>query len=265
MINAFFSFEREPFTRNLPADKLFFSNGHQELIARLRHAMESSYLAIFTGHVGSGKSTAFRSAMYSLDASRYRFIYLASSGLSPKEFYKSVLYQVSVTPARGMAENKRLFAQAMLERGQKGIKTVLVIDEAHELAVPMISELRFALNHQADSYSPLGIVLLGQPYLREVLQLQVLECIRQRITVCYQVPSLVLDEVGPYILHHLKLAGLDRQIFTDETTQLVAQFSKGVPRRINNICRNSLIAAMEAGSPVVDEKAVQKALEDTLL
>lgn len=92
-----------------------------------------------------------------------------------------------------------------------------------------------------------------------------LECICQRITILYQVPSLTEDEVGPYLLHHLKLAGLDRQIFTDEAIQVVAQFSKGIPRRINNICRNSLIAAMEADSPIVDENAVRKALEDTLL
>lgn len=265
MINAYFSFEREPFARSLPPDKLFLSIGHQELVTRLRHAMEASSLAVFTGHVGSGKSTAFRSAMHGMNASRYRFIYLASSGLSPKEFYKSVLYQVNVAPGRGMAENKRLFSQAMLEQGQKGIKTVVVIDEGHELAVPMISELRFALNHQADSYSPLGIVLLGQPHLRDVLQLQVLECIRQRITVCYQVPPLALDEVGQYIFHHLKLAGVARQIFTDEAIHLVAQFSKGIPRRINNICRNSLIAAMAADSSIVDENAVQRALEETLL
>lgn len=265
MIKAFFHFEREPFVRDLPPDKLFFSRGHQEMIARLRHGVESGALAVFTGHVGSGKSTVLRSAMHSLDASRYRFIYLAHSSLTPKEFYRTVLYQVNVTPKRGMSENKRLFSQAMLEWGQKGVKTVIVIDEAHELTVPMISEMRFTLNFHADSYAPLGIVLLGQPYLREILQLQVLECIRQRITVCYQIPTLEEAEVGSYILHHLKLAGLDRQIFSDGAIKAVGQFSKGIPRRINNICRYALIASMEADSTTVDEDAVAKGLEDALL
>ncbi|WP_243237170.1 hypothetical protein [Heliobacterium chlorum] len=115
-----------------------------------------------------------------------------------------------------MAENKRLLIQALMEWSRKWVKTVIVIDEAPELDVSMISEPRFALNYQVDSYSPLAIILLGQPNLRETLQLQVLDCIGQRITVFYHVPTLTEEEVEPYVLHHLQLANFDRQIFTDE-------------------------------------------------
>ena len=89
-----------------------------------------------------------------------------------------------------------------------------------------------------------------------------LECIRQRINVHYRLPSLGEDEISAYILHHLKVAGLNKQIFTDAAIQRIYQFSKGVPRRINNICRYAIIAAVVADSPTIDADSVQKGLED---
>ncbi|AGL03702.1 LOW QUALITY PROTEIN: type II secretory pathway, component ExeA (predicted ATPase) [Desulfoscipio gibsoniae DSM 7213] len=262
MNSPYFSFNREPFSRELSPKEVFVSKGHRELLARLRHCHQDRLLAVITGQVGSGKSTAIRSVMQSLEASRYRYIYLASSQLSPAEFYKSLLYQVNIRPSRGFSENKRLVAQAMLELHQKGIKPVVVIDEAQELTVQMLSEFRFVLNYQPDSFSPLMVVLAGQPQLAEILRLQVLECIRQRINVHYRLPCLGEDEIAAYILHHLKVAGLDKQIFTDAAVQLIYQFSKGIPRRINNICRYAIVAAVVADSPTIDADAVQKGLED---
>lgn len=265
MNSPYFSFTREPFSRELSPAEVFISKGHHELLARLRHAIETGSLAVITGQVGSGKSTAIRSIMQSLEASRYRYIYLASSELSPAEFYKSLLYQVNVQPGRGFSENKRLVAQAMLELHQKGIKPVAVIDEAQELTVKMLSEIRFVLNYQTDSFSPLMVILAGQPQLAEILRLQVLECIRQRINVHYRLPCLEENEISAYILHHLKVAGLDKQIFTDAAVQLIYQFSKGIPRRINNICRYAIVAAVVADSPTIDAGEVQKGIEDEKL
>lgn len=262
MNSPYFSFTREPFSRELSPTEVFVSKGHQELLARLRHAIETGSLAVITGQVGSGKSTAIRSVIHSLDASRYRYIYLANSQLTPAEFYKSLLYQVNVQPGRGVCANKRLAAQAMLEFYQKGIKPLVVIDEGQELTVPMLGELRFVLNYQTDSFSPLMVILAGQPQLAETLRLQVLECIRQRINVHYRLPCLEEDEISAYILHHLKVAGLNKQIFTDAAVKIIYQFSKGIPRRINNICRYAIIAAVMADNPTIDADAVQKGLED---
>ncbi|GBF33678.1 general secretion pathway protein A [Desulfocucumis palustris] len=262
MNSTYFSFTREPFSRELAPTEVFISKGHHELLARLKHTVETGSLAVITGQAGSGKSTAIRSVMHSLEASRYRHIYIASSDLTPGEFYKSLLYHVNVQPGRGSSQNKRLVSQAMLELHQKGIKPAILIDEAQELPIPMLSELRFVLNYQADSFSPLTVILAGQPQLAETLRLQVLECIRQRINVHYRLPCLDEEEIPAYILHHLKIAGLDKQIFTDDAIKLIYQFSKGIPRRINNICRYALVAAIVADSPAVDADAVQKGLED---
>lgn len=262
MNSPYFPFTREPFSRELAPTEVFVSEGHEELRVRLRHAIETGSLAVVTGQVGSGKSTTLRAVMHSLEASRYRYIYLANSQLTPAEFYRSLLYQLNVQPRRGFSENKRLLTQIMLEWHQKGVKPIVMIDEAQELGVPMLSELRFVLNYQTDSFSPLTIILSGQPQLTETLRLQVLECIRQRITVHYRLPALSEKEVPAYIFHHVKVAGLDKQIFTDEAITMIYQYSKGIPRRINNICRYAIIAAITVENSIVDADAVQKGMSD---
>ena len=133
MFSPYFPFIREPFSRELAPAELFVSEGHEELLVRLRHSIETGSLAVVTGQVGSGKSTALRAVMHALDASRYRYIYLASSQLTPAEFYRSLLYQLNVQPRRGFPENKRLLTQIMLEWHQKGVKPLVMIDEAQEL------------------------------------------------------------------------------------------------------------------------------------
>lgn len=262
MSSAYFALTKEPFSRHIAPSEVFASRGHQELLVRLRHAIETGSLAVMTGQVGSGKSTAVRSVIHTLEASRYRYIYLVSSALSPAEFYRSLLYQVNIRPGRGISENKRLVTQTMMEMHQKGVRPLVVIDEAQELSVSMLGELRIVLNYQTDSFSPLMVILSGQPRLAETLRLQVLECIRQRITVHYRLPCLAQDEISSYILHHLKIAGVEKQIFTDEAIQLVYECSKGVPRRINNICRYALVAAAQVDSTTVDAQAVQRGLDD---
>jgi general secretion pathway protein A len=262
MNSTYFSFTREPFSRELAPNEVFVSRGHRELLARLTHAIDTGFLAVITGLVGSGKSTALRSAIHSLDASRYRYIYLVSSALTPAEFYRSLLHQVNIRPARAISENKRLVADAMMEMHQKGMKPLVVIDEGQDLPVSMLNELRFVLNYRTDSFSPLMVILSGSPRLAETLRLQVLESIRQRISVHYRLPCLGEDEISGYILHHLKVAGCDKQIFTDEAVKLIYQRSKGVPRWINNICRYALIAAAMADSSTIDADAVQKGLDD---
>lgn len=100
------------------------------------------------------------------------------------------------SPTRGMAENRCRMQQTMLEWSNKGVRPIVIIDEAHELGRPCWLSWRFALNFQADSYSPMTILLLGQPRLKEQLQLQILECISQRVNVCYGLPPLSEDEVS---------------------------------------------------------------------
>ena len=160
-MNSYFSFTREPFSRELAPNEVFVSRGHQELLARLHHAIDTGSLAVITGQVGCGKSTAIRSCVHSLDASRYRYIYLASSALSPAEFYRSLLHQVNIRPGRGISENKRLVTDAMMEMSQKGMRPLVVVDEAQDLSVPMLSEFRFVLNYRTDSFSPLMVILSG--------------------------------------------------------------------------------------------------------
>ena len=135
-MSSCFSFTREPFSRELGLHEVFVSRGHRELLARLRHAIDTGSLAVITGQVSCGKSTTIRSCVHSLDASRYRYVYLVSSALSPAEFYRCLLHQVGVRPGRGISENKRLVTDAMMDMHQKEIRPLVAIDESQKLPVP---------------------------------------------------------------------------------------------------------------------------------
>ena len=114
------------------------------------------------------------------------------------QLLRSLLFQVNVRPGRGISENKHLVTDVMMDMRQKGTGSLVTIDEGQELLAPMLSELRFVLNFRTGSFSPLMAILSGQHRLAETLRLQVLECIRQRISVHYRLPFLAEDEISGY-------------------------------------------------------------------
>jgi len=179
---AYFGFSAMPFTREISSMALFPSAQYQELQARLRYIAESRLFGVVTGEVGSGKSTAIRAFQDSLDKSRYLFIYLSDSSLGPKDLYRELLIALGEKPPFLKRDAKRHLDKTLLELFQKQKKQpVIVIDEAHHLGMPMLQEMRFLLNFQIDSVSPVSLILVGQPELRGTLRLKVMEAIAQRI------------------------------------------------------------------------------------
>jgi hypothetical protein len=174
-----------------------------------------------------------------------------------------------------LTQRFNLIAPVVTRELPRGVKTALIRDLASTLHVGENQELitvgQRTLERYVACYRQGGLEALKpqvrpeknslKTFSQETLRLQILECIRQRITVQYKLPTLG-EEVSPYIFHHLRVAGLDRQIFIDEAIQFIYQFSKGILRRINNICRYAIIAAIEADSPAIDADIVRKSMED---
>ncbi|MFZ5639177.1 MAG: ExeA family protein [Bacillota bacterium] len=111
MIKEFFGFTHVPFTKEIATDFIFPSEQHQELTARLHYAIENRYFSLVTGEIGAGKSTAIRALCESMDPSKYRFVYLSESRLSPRIFYQEVLYQLDTEPGFLQATAKRRFVE----------------------------------------------------------------------------------------------------------------------------------------------------------
>ncbi|HWI64622.1 MAG TPA: AAA family ATPase [Symbiobacteriaceae bacterium] len=259
MLVEYFGLHSQPFRKDLPTAQLFGSQQHQELIARLKYIIRTRAFGLITGEVGAGKSTAVRALYDQLDRTLHQFVYIADAELNPRAFYRDVLTQLGIQAPFHSRDAKRLFEATLLEgyRAQ-GRQPVIVLDEAHLLAPDMLQEIRFILNFHFDSASPISFVLVGQPELRGKLKMRTFEALAQRVQVRYHLGGLPPDQVGPYVEHHMRLAGAPRPIFSEQAVALLATLTRGVPRLINAYCVSCLLDACSRDQKVVDEASVRR-------
>jgi type II secretory pathway predicted ATPase ExeA len=122
--------------------------------------------------------------------------------------------------------------------------------------------VRILTNAEMDAASPLTCLLLGQPTLRRMLRLGVLAALDQRIGLRYAMPAMTSEETAAYITHHLKLAGRSDTLFSDDAMTLVHDAARGLPRAVNNIATQALVAAMADRKNIVDEKSARTAVSE---
>jgi type II secretory pathway predicted ATPase ExeA len=148
------------------------------------------------------------------------------------------------------------------EEAERGRRVVLVLDESHLLTSEQLEQLRMLTNSQMDSRATFACVLLGQPTLRRRLRQATFAALDQRIALRYSIDGMDLKETGEYIAHHLKLAGRSDTLFSDDAIGLIHEFSRGLPRQVNNLATQALIAAYVTNSSICDEKAARAALAE---
>jgi len=191
-------------------------------------------------------------------------IYLANPTTGITGLYRDLLLQLGVEPpfskprlvARIRSALDDLFAT-------KHRAPVIVLDEAHLLTQPMLEQLRLLFSDKMDSQSLATVVLVGHPDLRRTLQLTIHEAFNQRLAVRYHLGPLDLQETLGYIKHQIRVAGyLTGPLFTDDALQRVFEYTKGVPRRINQLCTTALMAGLIDQKSVIDESTIRKAIAD---
>lgn len=148
-------------------------------------------------------------------------------------------------------------------RASKHRILVVVLDEAHLLTQPMLDQLRLLFSDQMDSQSLATLVLVGHPDLRRMLHLSINEAFEQRLTVRCHLPALDLQETLGYVKHQLRIAGhTTGSLFTDDALQRIFEYTKGIPRRINQVCTTALMAGLIDQKSVIDESTIRKAIAD---
>jgi type II secretory pathway predicted ATPase ExeA len=145
------------------------------------------------------------------------------------------------------------------EHAERGRIPVLAIDEAHMLEPAQLEAIRMLTNHDLDAACPLACLLIGQPTLRRRIKLGILAALDQRIAVRYAMPGMTAQETTSYITHHLKLAGRSDPLFSDDAITLIHATSRGLPRAVNNLAIQALIAAYSSRKAIVDESAARTA------
>ena len=261
-ITDFYGFGQTPFSKSIPSKDLFQSSGHREIQGRLTYALHERLPALITGEVGAGKSTALRAFADSLDQNVYSVVYLANPYLGVSTLYREILLALQVVPAFGFMRLLPQLRNTLAGLARKGRCVLLIVDEAHLLPPELFDQLRFLLNDNMDSTSLISLVLLGQPDLAHRLRFAPFEALHQRIAVRYHLKPLDLEETAGYIKHHLRLADSKNQLFSDGFISGVYDQTKGVPRKINNICRSALLLGVTERKQILDETDLKRVVHD---
>ena len=263
MYKAFFKLERNPF--DLTPNPAYFvpTERHDEALAALYHGVrQHKGFVVLTGEVGTGKTLLLRCLLGLLKESKdIAYAYLFNGRLSPTEFLQYILADFGI-PAAGKSKYELLLdlGRFLTTRGQMNMTTVLIVDEAHLLSAEILEEVRLLSNLETTDDKLLQIVLVGQPELDEKLDSVGLRQLKQRIAVRTHLGPLSADETKRYIQRRLQIAGQDplsSPLFSDETVATVHCFSRGLPRLVNTICENSLIAAYAKRLPSVTPDIVE--------
>ena len=200
-----------------------------------------------TGEVGTGKTLLVRCLLELLNRSNVAYAYVFNSVLSPVEFLQYIAGDFGL-PASGKTKSELLLmlGSYLIDRFQRKLTTVLVVDEAHHLSPEVLEEVRLLTNLETAQEKLLQILLVGQPELDQKLDSFELRQLKQRIALRSHLEPLDLDETKGYIQRRLQLAGANAHagmLFPPDTISTVFRLCRGIPRLINTVCENALITA----------------------
>jgi len=260
----FYGLKELPFALTPDPRFIYFTPSHTEVMANLHYGIESGKgLVVVTGEVGTGKTTILRWMMQRLDRT-VLVAYVFNPRLSVAEFYQHVATLLDVQKWETKSELLIELGRALESRHSRGLRTVLIIDEAQGLSPHVLEEIRLLSNFESDTAKQLQIVLTGQPELRDVLNNPDLRQLKQRVALRCVIKALPnVEETDRYITSRLLVAGAVRtDVFSPGAIDYIFRCSEGIPRNINNLCDNALLAAYAAGETTIS-RAVIEDIADT--
>lgn len=262
-LRSHWGFTRMPFAKDLAPSMLHTHRSHAEAVARIAWCVDEQVIGVVTGEVGAGKSVAVRAALAGIDASRHTVIYLGNPAVGARGLYATIVSALGGIPRFHRASLIPQAAEALAtEETERGRRVVLVLDEAHLLDSEQLEGLRLLSNAEMDSRSPFACLLVGQPTLRRRIRLGAFAALDQRVALRYSMTGMEPPETADYVAHHLRLAGRSDNLFSDDALALTHQVSRGLPRAVNNLAIQSLVAAFADNKAIVDESSVRAAVTE---
>ncbi len=267
MYTNYFGLKEKPFSIAPDPRYLYMSVLHQEALAHLLYGISSDgCFILLTGDVGAGKTTVCRCLVEQLPENTDLALIL-NPKLSALELLASICDELEIvvkvrkTSVKIYIDHLNRYLLAAHARGRI---TALLIDEAQNLSLDTLEQLRLLTNLETAKQKLLKIILLGQPELRQLLAHEEVSQISQRITSRYHLAPLARQEVGVYIEHRLAVAGGRKKLFSEPAIRRVAELSRGVPRLINVLCDRALLGAYVEASNQVDLRIINQAAVEVL-
>jgi len=259
-----FKLKELPFRLSPDPQFLYLSKQH----ARAKAYMESTIwftdgFVVITGEIGSGKTTLIESFLKEIQ-SDVVIAQINQTQVSAVDFLQAVLVQFGFSPFKmKKAELIATLNNFLIEQYAAGRKVLLIVDEAQNLSMRVLEEIRLLSGVETTKEKVLRIILAGQPELNEKLDAPELIQLTQRIRLRFHLTTLSAQEMRAYIQHRLEVAGAgDRQIFAEDTYQEIFKYTGGVPRLVNTLCDTALMAAFTADRDVVTMTDIHQAIEE---
>lgn len=263
MYTRFFGLNEKPFSITPDPRYLFMSARHGEALAHLVYGVtESGGFMQLTGEVGTGKTTLVRTLLLNRMPANANVAVVLNPQLSALEFLVTICEELHVPVPEERHSIKALIDTLngyLLEAHAEGRRTILVVDEAQNLAPDVLEQVRLLTNLETAKQKLLQIVLIGQPELRELLARNDLRQLAQRITGRYHLEPLSKEETEQYIEHRLKVAGALGEVFEAGAKREVFRLTQGVPRLINVTCDRALLGAFSTENRRVNRRTIRRA------
>ena len=262
MYESFFAFSDRPFSIAPDPRFLFLSERHREALAHLVYGLnDAGGFVMLTGEVGTGKTTLCRSLLAQVPP-MVDVAFVLNPRLDAVELLETICDELRIDTADARGSAKQLIDRInahLLASNASGRSTVLLIDEAQNLATDVLEQLRLLTNLETNERKLLRIILIGQPELAEKLARPDLRQLAQRITARYHLEALTAPDTVAYVEHRLQVAGAKQTLFTPPALKALHRAAGGVPRLINVIADRALLGAYAGGKREISPQMVRKA------
>jgi len=266
LYKAYYGLHRSPFEITPDPYFLFPTESHKEALASIYHGLlNHKGFVLLTGEVGTGKTLLVRCLLEALASRGNPFAYVFNTRLGAIEFLQYIAADFEIPTSGTKGELLRALNAYLMEKHRVGQISILVVDEAHQLSPDILEEIRLLTNLETPQQKLLQILLVGQPELDDRLNLPQLRQLKQRIALRARLTPLEETETKGYILNRLALAGangIGSELFPDTTVSAIHRYSSGIPRLINTICENVLLAAFGRCAASVTPEMIEEIAAD---
>jgi type II secretory pathway predicted ATPase ExeA len=261
----FFKLRDFPFRLTPDTEFLYMSAAHARAKSYLDYTVwNRDGFVVLTGDIGCGKTTLLKKLLSELDSDSFLVAKIFQTQLDEVEFLQAVLVEFGLNPFNAKkVELIDMLNTFLLDSYQQNKQLVLIVDDAHNLGMKVLEEIRMLSGLETQKEKLLHVILVGQPQLNEVLDMPEMEQLLQRVRLRFHLKALTPDETAAYIVHRLSIAGAERSdLFTPETMAAIYKYTGGVPRLINTLCDTALTVAYADSMPAVTIQVIKAAIDE---
>jgi general secretion pathway protein A len=264
MYCEYYGLVRSPFEMTPDPSFLFLGEAHREGLATLVYGVKAGKgFVMLTGEVGTGKTTLLHALLGQLD-SQTKSAFIFNPRLTPLGFFRVLFEELDIKPRRkNKADYLIQLNEFLIERLGKNEKTLLIVDEAQNLSIDMLEEIRLLSNLETPRSKLIQIILVGQPELKEMLRKPELRQLRQRIALSHHLRPFNEEETFAYVEDRLQRAGYTGgRLFKRGALRALYRITGGTPRLLNVLCDSALLMGFAREQRVVDADMIREAASD---